>query len=261
MFNFMGLINGTEAIQTNVSCTCNCKRSTSFQSMEISQLEFVQILVIVVVMMVMVVVITCLLNHYRLSARSFISRHNQARRRHLPLASDGSLWSSDGPGPSSGMSEQQVYTPRPPDRVPSYLQRDHLAPQQQLELNRESVRAPPNRTVYDSHLLDTSLCPPPSLNPGVSATVVATAAQAYSSRVEGAPPTYSEVIGHYYHPSSKPRLHQTPTGGPGRGGGLGGPGPSPPPSLLHGILQQAHLGSLESRSPRSNKEKQKPQPV
>ncbi|KAL0978878.1 hypothetical protein UPYG_G00177030 [Umbra pygmaea] len=127
MFNFMGLINGTAAIQTNVSCTCNCKRSTSFQSMEITQLEFVQILVIVVVMMVMVVVITCLLNHYRLSARSFISRHNQARRRHLPMASDGSLWSSDGPGPSSGMSEQQVYTPRPPERVPSYLQRDRLA--------------------------------------------------------------------------------------------------------------------------------------
>lgn len=51
-----------------------------------AQLEFVQILVIVVVMMVMVVVITCLLNHYRLSARSLLSRHAPARRRHLPLA-------------------------------------------------------------------------------------------------------------------------------------------------------------------------------
>ena len=37
MLNFMGVINGTAAIQTNVSCTCNCKRSTSFQSMEISK--------------------------------------------------------------------------------------------------------------------------------------------------------------------------------------------------------------------------------
>lgn len=36
--------------------------------------------------MVMVVVITCLLNHYRLSARSLLSRHAPARRRHLPLA-------------------------------------------------------------------------------------------------------------------------------------------------------------------------------
>lgn len=51
-----------------------------------AQLEFVQILVIVVVMMVMVVVITCLLNHYRLSARSLLSGHAPARRRHLPLA-------------------------------------------------------------------------------------------------------------------------------------------------------------------------------
>lgn len=51
-----------------------------------AQLEFVQILVIVVVMTVMVVVITCLLNHYRLSARSLLSRHAPTRRRHLPLA-------------------------------------------------------------------------------------------------------------------------------------------------------------------------------
>lgn len=55
--------------------------------MFVAQLEFVQILVIVVVMMMMVVVITCLLNHYRLSARSLISRHGRARRRHLPLPS------------------------------------------------------------------------------------------------------------------------------------------------------------------------------
>lgn len=52
-----------------------------------AELEFVQIVVIVVVMMVMVVVITCLLNHYKLSARSFISRHSQARRRDDGLSS------------------------------------------------------------------------------------------------------------------------------------------------------------------------------
>lgn len=60
------------------------KQSVIFVSA--AQLEFVQILVIVVVMMVMVVVITCLLNHYRLSARSLLSRHAPTRRRHLPLA-------------------------------------------------------------------------------------------------------------------------------------------------------------------------------
>ncbi|KAL1272214.1 hypothetical protein QQF64_028076 [Cirrhinus molitorella] len=37
MFSFMGLVNGTTDTHTNVSCTCNCKRSTSFQSMAISE--------------------------------------------------------------------------------------------------------------------------------------------------------------------------------------------------------------------------------
>ncbi|KAM7401600.1 hypothetical protein PAMP_016904 [Pampus punctatissimus] len=184
-----------------------------------AQLEFVQILVIMVVMMVMVVVITCLLNHYRLSARSLLSRHAPTRRRHLPLANEGSLWSAEGTGTSGGLMHQ-VYNPRAPDRgVPSsYLQREpqHAQPQaqpplqsqrfqhtyapsrfqptypylpqslidlpptislsdgeepppyqgpctlqlrdpeQQMELNRESVRPPPNRTVFDSHPLDPS---------------------------------------------------------------------------------------------------------
>lgn len=300
MLNFMGVINGTAAIQTNVSCTCNCKRSTSFQSMEITQLEFVQILVIVMVMMVMVVVITCLLNHYRLSARSLLSRHGPQRRPHLPLASDGGLWSSDGSGPSSGQSEQ-VYPPRPPERVPSYLQRERGGgggglgrfqptypylpqslidlpptislsdgeepppyqgpctlqlrdPEQQLELNRESVRAPPNRTVYDRHFLDSSHGSPlaPPLHPGGGGAVTAatttsssTTSSSSAERVQGAPPTYSEVIGHYYHPSLGPTHHQT------------GVSP-PPPSLLQGFLS---TGSLDCRNARNSKEKQKPQQV
>lgn len=42
----------------------------------------------------------------------------------------------------------------PPYQGPCTLQlRD---PEQQMELNRESVRAPPNRTVFDSHALDPS---------------------------------------------------------------------------------------------------------
>lgn len=51
-----------------------------------------QIVVIVVVMMVMVVMITCLLSHYKLSARSFISRHSQARRRDDGLSSVSDPW-------------------------------------------------------------------------------------------------------------------------------------------------------------------------
>lgn len=46
-----------------------------------------EITIIVLVVMVMVVVITCLLSHYKLSARSFISRHSQARRRDDALSS------------------------------------------------------------------------------------------------------------------------------------------------------------------------------
>ncbi|XP_051569087.1 protein TMEPAI-like isoform X2 [Myxocyprinus asiaticus] len=278
MFSFMGLMNGTTDTHTNVSCTCDCKRSTSFQSMAITQLEFVQILVIVVVMMMMVVVITCLLNHYRLSARSLMSRHGRARRQHLPLPSEGSLWSSDGPGSSSAMTE--VYTPRPPDRMPSYIQRERLSrfqptypylphaiinlpptislsdgeepppyqgpctlqlrdPEQQLELNRESVRAPPNRTVFDSPLIDASLCSP-SANAGISI-----------GRLECAPPTYSEVIGHYYHPTSLPRHTQTQSGAV-----------VPPTVLVQGVLQPTpqQLTRTDSRNAR-NKEKHKAQQV
>ncbi|XP_055507997.1 protein TMEPAI-like isoform X1 [Leucoraja erinacea] len=244
MYNLMGLNSTAATNQPNVSCTCNCKRSL-FQSMEIksnllprgeveanstdkhmreegnrAELEFVQIIVIVVVMIVMVVVITCLLNHYKLSTRSLITRQSQMRRQ------EGNLQS------------HQIYTPRTTDRltVPSFLHRDRFSrfqptypymqheidlpptislsdgeepppyqgpctlqlrdPEQQMELNRESVRAPPNRTIFDSDLIDTSIynagpCPP-SCNSGVSAT-------SYSSngRMEGPPPTYNEVIGHY----------------------------------------------------------------
>ncbi|XP_069025797.1 LOW QUALITY PROTEIN: protein TMEPAI [Embiotoca jacksoni] len=328
MLNLMGVLNATAA--ANVSCTCNCKRFTSLQSMEITQLEFVQILVIVVVMMVMVVVITCLLNHYRLSARSLLSRHAPARRRHLPLANEGGLWSSEGTGANSGLNEHQVYNPRPPDRgVPSsYLQREpqhgqpppppsapqllsqrfqhtyapsrfqptypYLPqslidlpptislsdgeepppyvgpctlqlrdPEQQMELNRESVRAPPNRTVFDSHLLDPSnsclqaslQAPPPSVHSGISvleAQEALTRHQKPGSRLEGAPPAYSEVIGHYYHPASLSAAHNNRTLS------------SSPSSLIQGLLRPPpqQQGSVDNRNARNAKEKSgKPQQV
>ncbi|KAM9860262.1 protein TMEPAI [Aulostomus maculatus] len=323
MLNLMGVLNATA---TNVSCTCNCKRFTSLQSMEITQLEFVQILVIVVVMMVMVVVITCLLNHYRLSARSLLSRHANSRRRHLPLANEGGLWCSDGAGTSGALNEHQVYNPRPPDRggPSSYLQRDpqHASsqpplqsqrfqhtyapgrfqptypylpqslidlpptislsdgeepppyqgpctlqlrdPEQQMELNRESVRAPPNRTVFDSHPLDPSnsclqaslQAPPPSVHTGISVLEAQEALARHhkqSSRVEGAPPTYSEVIGHYYHPSSLTTGHNHRTLSTSQ---------TPPSSLIHGLLRlpSQQPGSVDNRNVRNSKEKsQKPQ--
>lgn len=82
----------------------------------------------------------------------------------------------------------------PPYQGPCALQlRD---PEQQMELNRESVRAPPNRTIFDSDLIDVSVysggpCPPSS-NSGISASMCSS-----GGRMEGPPPTYSEVMGHY----------------------------------------------------------------
>lgn len=50
-----------------------------------AELEFVQIIIIIVVITVMVVVIICLLNHYKLSTRSFINRQSQSRRQEETL--------------------------------------------------------------------------------------------------------------------------------------------------------------------------------
>ncbi|KAM8869275.1 protein TMEPAI-like isoform 2-T11 [Spinachia spinachia] len=254
---------------SNVTCSCNCTASQP-QGMEISELEFVQIVIIIVVMTVMVVVIICLLNHYKLSSWSFITRQSQARRHEHALQQDGCLWPSDI---SSRQGASEVfYAPQARDRftAPSFMQRDRFSrfqptypylqhqidlpptislsdgeepppyqgpctlqlrdPEQQMELNRESVRAPPNRTIYDSDLIDMGCGGglsgvglggggvvgggprPPSSNSGISATNSSS-----HGRMEGPPPAYSEVMGHY--PGSAFYLHQHSNnqrlGGPG----------------------------------------------
>ncbi|MGH0171324.1 UNVERIFIED_CONTAM: hypothetical protein FKN15_017932 [Acipenser sinensis] len=182
-----------------------------------AELEFVQIIIIIVVMTVMVVVFICLLNHYKLSTWSFINRQSQGRRQEEAL-------------------QPIMYTPRSRDRftAPLFMQRSHFShfqttyiqhdidlpptislsdgeepppykglctlqlrdPEQQMELNRESVQAPPNRTIFDTDLIDISMYNegphPPSSKLGISATN-------YSSngRMEAPPPTYSEVMGNY----------------------------------------------------------------
>ncbi|XP_053736779.1 low-density lipoprotein receptor class A domain-containing protein 4-like isoform X1 [Synchiropus splendidus] len=243
---------------SNVTCSCNCTASQP-QGMEISELEFVQIVIIIVVMTVMVVVIICLLNHYKLSTWSFITRQSQGRRDDHALQQDGCLWPSDSSS-RQGASEVRppvLYAPQARDRftAPTFMQRDRFSrfqptypylqhqidlpptislsdgeepppyqgpctlqlrdPEQQMELNRESVRAPPNRTIYDSDLIDMggggSLggavnvggCGPrpPSSNSGISA-----ANSSSHGRMEGPPPAYSEVMSHY--PGSTFFLHQ-----------------------------------------------------
>ncbi|KAF0035589.1 hypothetical protein F2P81_013347 [Scophthalmus maximus] len=286
--------------------------STTVKSSCAAQLEFVQILVIVVVMMVMVVVITCLLNHYRLSARSLLSRHAPTHRRHLPLANvynprppDRGLHSSylqrepqhaglpQAQPPLQSQRFKHTYAPSrfqptypylpqslidlpptislsdgeepPPYQGPCTLQlRD---PEQQMELNRESVRAPPNRTVFDSHPLDPSnsslqaslQAPPPSVHSGVSvleAQEASSRQQKPGSGLEGAPPAYSEVIGHYYHPTSlnSGHSHRTVPSAPA----------PPPSSLIQGLIRPPpqQQGSVDNRNARNTKEKsQKPQQV
>ncbi|XP_069885686.1 low-density lipoprotein receptor class A domain-containing protein 4 isoform X1 [Dipodomys merriami] len=202
-----------------------------------SELEFAQIIIIIVVVTVMVVVIVCLLNHYKVSTRSFINRQSQGRRQEDGLQPEGCLWPSDSSVPRPGASEI-MYAPRARDRftAPPFIQRDRFSrfqptypyvqheidlpptislsdgeepppyqgpctlqlrdPEQQMELNRESVRAPPNRTIFDSDLIDISMynggpCPPSS-HSGISAATCSS-----NGRMEGPPPTYSEVMGHY----------------------------------------------------------------
>ncbi|KAM9225670.1 low-density lipoprotein receptor class A domain-containing protein 4 isoform 1-T1 [Dugong dugon] len=200
-----------------------------------SELEFTQIIIIVVVVMVMVVVIVCLLNHYKVSTRSFITHPGQSRRQEEGLQPEGCLWPSDSSVSQQGASEI-LYVPRTRDRfgAPAFMQPERFGrfqptfpylqheidlpptislsdgeepppyqgpcalqlrdPEQQRELNRESVRAPPNRTVFDSDLAAGAPfrggpCPP-SCHSGVSA-----AGCGGDGRADGPPPAYSEVVG------------------------------------------------------------------
>lgn len=130
----------------------------------------------------------------------------------------------------------------PPYQGPCSLQlRD---PEQQLELNRESVRAPPNRTIFHSDLTDSAMlggpCPPSS-NSGISA-----ACFGGGGRMEGPPPTYSEVIGHYPGAVAFQR-QQSPT----------------PSALLEGPRLHPSLVSSESTATwsKEKKEKQKGHPL
>ncbi|XP_037661505.1 low-density lipoprotein receptor class A domain-containing protein 4 isoform X2 [Choloepus didactylus] len=199
-----------------------------------SELEFAQIVVVVVVVAVMVVVVVCLLNHYKVSTRSFIHRPSPSRRQDEALQPEGCLWPANSSMPRQGASEI-LFAPRARDRFagPSFLPRDRFGrfqptfprappeidlpptislsdgeepppyqgpcalqlrdPEQQRELNRESVRAPPNRTVFDSALPGAPLRAggprPPSSHAGVSAATCSS-----RGRMDGPPPAYSELL-------------------------------------------------------------------
>ncbi|CAN0078021.1 unnamed protein product [Lampetra fluviatilis] len=190
-----------------------------------SGVEFVQILVIVSVAVVMVLVITCILNHYKISSSSFMGRHMHRRRRDHPCTPQHSAMAGSGGGaprdpfrrpphqPLYPYSQVEIDLPPsislsdgeepPPYQGPCTLQL--RPPEQQQEINRESVRAPPNRTVYDS---DYYVAPPPCSALGVGGVggagpcppsshsgVSAASYGGHGGRMEGPPPTYSEVVG------------------------------------------------------------------
>lgn len=188
--------------------------------MDISELEFVQIIIILVVMMVMVVVIICLLNHYGLSALAFLNRHSQARHQvHRDQATQLVMYGPQGTqerlvcNPPAYTQQQTQHLCRFQPTYP-YLQQEIINlppsislsdgeelppykgpctlklrdPEQQLELSRASVRAPPNRTVFDRNFIDIYVGCGTSFNSGVSTA---------TARIESPPPTYSEVMGHY----------------------------------------------------------------
>lgn len=100
--------------------------------------------------------------------------------------------------------------------------------------------------------------PPPSVHSGISVLEAQEALsrhQKQGSRVEGAPPAYSEVIGHYYHPASVTSSHNNRTVISSQ---------APPASLIQGLLRPPHQqqGSVDNRNTRNTKEKsQKPQQV
>lgn len=100
--------------------------------------------------------------------------------------------------------------------------------------------------------------PPPSVHSGISvleAQEALSRQQKQGSRVEGAPPAYCEVIGHYYHPTSLNPSHTHRTVSSSQ---------PPPSSLIHGLLRPTlqQQGNVDNRNARNTKEKsQKPQQV
>ncbi|XP_048849451.1 protein TMEPAI-like isoform X1 [Brienomyrus brachyistius] len=220
----------------NACCSCNCTGSQHL-GMDISELQFVQIILIMVVMVVMVVLIICLLNHYKFSGCSGMTRQSQGSRQEEMLQQGPSAWPQDSTAPTQGASEA-AYAQRERLTAPAFMQQDRFCrfqptyppqqhqidlppticlsdgeepppyqgpctlqlrdPEQQMELSRESVRAPPNRTVFDSDLIAVH---PPSSNSGISAS-----RSASHGHMEGPPPTYSEVMGK--HPASSFFPHQ-----------------------------------------------------
>ncbi|XP_029600807.1 low-density lipoprotein receptor class A domain-containing protein 4 [Salmo trutta] len=241
---------GSPNNNSDVICSCN-GTGPQPEGMEISVLESAQILVLLVLMTVMLLLIGCLFNHYKLSSCSFTTRQRQARRQAQHLQQDVCLWPSDSGSRQGASEVLYVPQTRERFTASSFMYRERFSrfqptcpyltgdlhlpptislsdgeepppyqgpctlqlrdPEQQLELNRESVRAPPNRTIFHSNVIDVHSGGaggprPPSSNSGISV-----ANRSSHGRMERPPPAYCEVIGQHYtgffhHPHSNNTL-------------------------------------------------------
>ncbi|KAJ8273452.1 hypothetical protein GJAV_G00101780 [Gymnothorax javanicus] len=226
-------VRGSSNSNSNVICSCNCTGSQpqgmDISELEFVQI----IIIIVVMTVMIIVIVCLLNHYkpssWSLIARHSQSRRREEALRPDGCAwPSDTLVSQHGASEMMyGARSRDRFT------APSFMQRDRLGrfqptypylqheidlpptialsdgeepppylgpcklqlrdPEQQMELNRESVRAPPNRTVYDSELLGGPR--PPSSNSGVSATN-----SAGRGPTDGPPPAYSEVAPR--HPGS-----------------------------------------------------------
>ncbi|KAK6490618.1 low-density lipoprotein receptor class A domain-containing protein 4 [Huso huso] len=230
------VLNSTVNSNSNVTCSCNCTRSQhqGMEISELEFVQIIIIIVVMTVMVVVIICLLnhyklstwsfinrqsqgrrqeealqpegCLWpadntvsqqgaseimytprSRERFTAPLFMQRSHFSRfqttypyiQHDIDLPPTISLSDGEEPPPYKGLCTLQL--------------RD---PEQQMELNRESVQAPPNRTIFDTDLIDVSMYNegphPPSSKLGISATN-------YSSngRMEAPPPTYSEVMGNY----------------------------------------------------------------
>ncbi|KAK2830003.1 hypothetical protein Q5P01_017934 [Channa striata] len=201
--------------RSNGFCSCNCIRPRN-QGMDISQLEFLQITIILLLMTFMTVMIICLLNHYWLPALAFLTRLSHVQRdQATQTVMCGHLHSSLPPI----MQQQQQLCPF--QRTYPYLQQETINfphvislsdgeeplpykgpcslqlrhPEQQLELSRATVCAPPNRTVFDTELLDINLHSRTPQSPSSNSET-----SSCNAMMQGPPPSYSEVMRDHLNP-------------------------------------------------------------
>ncbi|XP_019638294.1 PREDICTED: low-density lipoprotein receptor class A domain-containing protein 4-like [Branchiostoma belcheri] len=223
--------NGRKDCQDN-SDEKDCQMNSA-SLVDTQNTEFIQIIVIVVAVTVTVAVISCIFNHYKRARNSWMERRSQRERvlysprtrrerEQERLARQESLQRQT----LTIQQQPRFHFPHsdidlPPaiqlsdgEEHPPYTDQRHLQlrnPDQQRELERESVQPPPNRTIFDRPdfpLYDTGQFPgPPSHHSG---THTRTQYGSTNSSYGDPPPRYSDVV-------SSPQKYEVKSGAAGSG--------------------------------------------